>query len=95
LEFAEETAALAARFREIQVTLEQPAELPAALPATWLNPEASGVVVSFTDSRYDDRTQTEIRSRFPGAREVAVQVMTLRSIVLALEKSAKSNQGAR
>jgi ABC-2 type transport system ATP-binding protein len=95
LEFAEETAALVARFREIQVTLEQPAQLPSRLPPAWLNPEASGVVVSFTDSRYDDRTQTEIRSRFPGAREVAVQVMTLRSIVLALEKSAKSNQGAR
>jgi ABC-2 type transport system ATP-binding protein len=95
LEFAEETAALAARFREIQVTLEQPAELPSALPATWLNPEASGVVVGFTDSRYDERTQSEIRGRFPGAREVAVRVITLRSIVLALEKSAKSNQGAR
>ena len=95
LEFAEETARLAARFREIQVTLDQAAELPADLPATWLNPEVSGVVVGFTDSRYGDETQGEIRSRFHGVREVTARVMTLRSIVLALEKSAKSNLGAR
>jgi ABC-2 type transport system ATP-binding protein len=95
LEFAEETAALSARFREIQVTLDAPAELPASLPEEWLNPEASGVVVGFTHSRYDERSQAEIRSRFPAAREIAARVMTLRSIVLALEKSAKSGQGAR
>ena len=95
LAFAEETAALTARFREIQVTLDNPASLPAGLPATWLNPEVSGVVIGFTDSGYSDRSQAEIRGRFPGAREIAVRVMPLRSIVLALEKSAKSSKGAR
>jgi ABC-2 type transport system ATP-binding protein len=95
LAFAEETAALSARFREIQVTLGSPADLPAGLPATWLNPEVSGVVIGFTDSGYSDRSQAEIRSRFPGAREIAARVMTLRSIVLALEKSAKPGKGAR
>jgi ABC-2 type transport system ATP-binding protein len=95
LAFAEETAALTARFREIQVTLDSPAELAADLPATWLNPEAAGVVIGFTDSRYGDASQAEIRSRFPGAREVSARVMTLRSIVLALEKSAKPGKGAR
>jgi ABC-2 type transport system ATP-binding protein len=95
LAFAEETAVLTARFREIQVTLDSPAALPANLPAAWLNPDVSGVVVGFTDSSYSDRSQAEIRSRFPGAREIAARVMTLRSIVLALEKSAKSGTGAR
>ena len=95
LAFAEETAALTARFREIQVTLYSPADLPAHLPATWLNPEASGVVIGFTESQFGPGTQAEIRSRFPGVREVAAQVMTLRSIVLALEKSARSGRGAR
>jgi ABC-2 type transport system ATP-binding protein len=95
LSFAEETAALTARFREIQVTLESPTALPADLPATWLNPEAAGVVVGFTDSGYSDRSQAEIRNRFAGVREIAARVMPLRSIVLALEKSAKSGKGAR
>ena len=95
LAFAEETAALTARFREIQVTLDNPAALPADLPAAWLNPEVSGVVIGFTDSSFSDRSQAEIRSRFPGAREISVRPMPLRSIVLALEKSAKSSKGAR
>ncbi|HMD70295.1 MAG TPA: ABC transporter ATP-binding protein [Bryobacteraceae bacterium] len=95
LAFAEETAALTARFREIQVTLDSPAGLPAHLPATWLNPEVSGVVVGFTDSQFGAGAQAEIRSRFPAAREIAARVMPLRSIVLALEKSARPGKGAR
>lgn len=95
LAFAEETAALTARFREIQVTLESPTAPPADLPATWLNPEAAGVVIGFTDSSYSDRSQAEIRHRFPGVREITARVMPLRSIVLALERSAKSGKGAR
>jgi len=95
LAFAEETASLTARFRQIEVTLDSPAALPADLPSTWLNPEVSGVVIGFTDSGYSDRSQAEIRSRFPGAREIAAHTMPLRSIVLALEKSAKSSRGAR
>ena len=95
LEFAEESAALSARFREIQVTLDSPADFPADRPATWLNPEVSGVVIGFTDSSYSDRGEAEIRSRFPGAREISARPMTLRSIVLALEKSAKGGKGAR
>jgi ABC-2 type transport system ATP-binding protein len=95
LAFAEETAALTARFREVQVTLDSPADLPADLPSAWLNPEVAGVVIGFTDSGYGDASQAQIRSRFPGAREIAARVMTLRSIVLALEKSAKPGKGAR
>jgi hypothetical protein len=53
------------------------------------------VVIGFTDSGYGDASQAQIRSRFPGAREIAARVMTLRSIVLALEKSAKPGKGAR
>ena len=95
LAFAEESAALTARFREVQVTLDSPAELPAHLPATWLNPEVSGVVIGFTDSQFGAGSQAEIRSRFPAAREISARVMPLRSIVLALEKSAKPGKGAR
>jgi len=94
LEFVEETAMLAPRFREVQVTLDHPAELPLAMPAAWLNPQTSGAVAAFTHSRYDHGSQAEIQARFPGAREITARVMTLRSIVLALSKSAKGAAGA-
>jgi ABC-2 type transport system ATP-binding protein len=96
LEFAEEMTALSGRFREIEVTLEQPAELPAGLPATWLNPERSGVVVGFTDSRFEsERNRAEIQRRFSEVREVTARVMPLRAIMLAVAKSAKAGKGAR
>jgi len=34
--FSEEMAVLSERFREVTVTLAEPAKLPARLPATWL-----------------------------------------------------------
>jgi ABC-2 type transport system ATP-binding protein len=96
LEFVEETTALSGRFREVEVTLDQPADLPRDLPAAWLNPESSSVVVRFIDSRFDDReTGTEVRRRFAGVREVTARVMTLRAIVVALAKSAQKATGAR
>ena len=88
-------AALSARFREVEVTLTEPAELPADLPATWLNPERSGVVVGFIDSRFEsERHRADIQRLFPGARGAAARVMPLRAIVLAVSKSAQSRKAA-
>ena len=96
LEFAEEITGLSDRFRQIEVTLDEAAELPRGLPATWLNPEQSGVVVGFTDSRFEsERNRTEIQRLFPGVREVTAQVMPLRAIMVAVAKSAKAGKGAR
>ncbi len=92
LEFAEETAALIARFRAVQVTLDSPADLPAELPATWLNPEVSGVVSLSPIPLQTSAAQAEIRSRFPGCARLRCGSMPLRAIVLALEKSAKIQQ---
>ena len=94
--FAEEMAALSGRFREIEVTLGEPTELPRDLPATWLNPEQSGVVVGFTDSRFESqRNRAEIQRIFPGVRAVTERVMPLRAIMLAVSKSAQAAKGAR
>ena len=94
--FAEEMAALSGRFREIEVTLGEPAELPRDLPETWLNPEQSGVVVGFTDSRFESqRNRADIQRVFPGVRTVTERVMPLRAIMLAVSKSAQSAKGAR
>jgi ABC-2 type transport system ATP-binding protein len=92
LEFTEEMGALSERFREVEITLGEPAALPAGLPPEWLNPEAAGVVVRFTDSRYDAaRTQAEIGRRFRGVREIETRSLPLRAVVVALAKAARRN----
>jgi ABC-2 type transport system ATP-binding protein len=93
LRFVEETGALSDRFREIEVTLEAPAELPRDWPGHWLNPEQSSVVVRFCDSRFEpDRSEADIRRLFPAARGVSVRGMPLRSIFVALAKAAKKGE---
>jgi ABC-2 type transport system ATP-binding protein len=83
--------ALTSRFREVEVTLETPAGLPAGLPATWLNPEQAGIAVRFTDTRYDPaRSREEVGRRFGGIREMHAREMSFRSIFLALAKSRRT-----
>lgn len=90
LKFTEEMSALSARFREIEVTLEEPAQMPANWPAHWLNPEQAGVVVRFTDSKYErERTEAQIRNLFAGARNIEARTMPLRAIFVSLAKSSK------
>jgi ABC-2 type transport system ATP-binding protein len=85
LQFVEEMATLADRFREVEVTLDSVP--PATGLPTWLNLEQSAHVVRFTDSRFD--SEGAIATRFPGAREISARPMTLRQIVVALAKSAR------
>ena len=90
LEFVEEMGALSTRFREIEVTLEAPAGLPAELPPTWLNPEQTGVLVRFTDTGFDSgSSRDEVRRRFTGVRDVQVREMSFRAIFLALARSRR------
>jgi len=90
LEFAEEMAALSGRFREVEITLDTPAPIPAALPDSWLVLEHSGVLVRFTDARYDPiLTHREAAIRFTGVRDISVREMSFRSIFLTLAKSRK------
>jgi ABC-2 type transport system ATP-binding protein len=92
LEFVEEMAAIGARFREIEVTLNAPAALPAGLPTTWLNPEQSGVVVRFTDTQFDDgRWRVEVPRRFANVRDVQAREMSFRAIFLALARSRRQS----
>ncbi len=91
LEFVEEMEALAARFREIEVTLDEPSSLPPGLPATWLDPELTGAFVRFTDTRYEPaRSREEVASRFPGVLEIHSREMSLGSIFLVLAKSRRA-----
>lgn len=94
--FTEEMGALSTRFREVEVVQETATPIPVDLPATWLNPDQSGVVIRFTDSRFDPvQHEAQIRRHFPAAREVNVRSVPLRSIFVALAKSAKQSRGGR
>lgn len=85
LRFAESMDRLTARFREIEVTVERPVELPAAWTAHWLRAEVSPAVVRFVDSAFDpEATPAEVRRMFDGVREVFSAPMPLRSIFLAM-----------
>jgi ABC-2 type transport system ATP-binding protein len=88
LQFSEEMTALSARFREVEVTLDQAPELPANWPSAWLRPETSAAVVRFVESQFDEvRTMAEIRKMFGEPRGVSLTPMALRSIFVALAKA--------
>ena len=89
--FTEEMGALSTRFRSIEVVMGERSAMSTGLPATWLNPEQVGPVARFTDSRFSvAEHDAQIRRLFPDAREVNVTAMPLRSIFVALAKSAKN-----
>jgi ABC-2 type transport system ATP-binding protein len=90
LQFSEELEVLTARFREIVVTLADPAVVPSPWPAAWLQPEAAGTVLRFTDSQFDaERTPAEVRRLLPGVRDITASGMPLRSIFVALAKASR------
>jgi ABC-2 type transport system ATP-binding protein len=90
--FSDEMTTLSDRFREIEVTLDHPTPLPATLPATWLQPETSGTVVRFIESRFDpDTSPSQISSLFPSTREITANPMPLRSIFLAVAKAGRKS----
>ena len=92
LRFSEEMASLTARFREVEITLNSPMPLPAALPDAWMHPNASANVVRFIESRFDEeRTASEVGQIFGDVRDLAFTPMSLRAIFLAMAKTKQSS----
>ncbi len=90
LRFVEEVGRLSDRFREIEITLDSLTALPKPWPAHWLSPEQAGVVIRFTDSKFEPaRTEEQIRQLFPAVHEITASNMSLRQIFVALAKSAQ------
>jgi len=90
LRFSEEMSSLAARFREVEITFEEPKSLPAPWPQAWLDPTTSAAVLRFIDSQFNtDSTPAEIRRSFPSARAVSINPMPLRAIFVSLAKAAR------
>jgi ABC-2 type transport system ATP-binding protein len=93
LQFVEEMGALSDRFREIEIVLDAPAPLPGPWPAHWLNPEHSGAVVRFTDSRYErQKSDGDVRELFSGVRGVSARSIPVRTIFVALAKAARKER---
>lgn len=88
LRFSEEMSSLAARFRDVEITLESPRALPSSLPESWMQVNEAANVVRFVASRYNaEATPAEIRAAFGDVRDVAFTPMTLRAIFLAMAKT--------
>ncbi|MGD0628691.1 MAG: ABC transporter ATP-binding protein [Terracidiphilus sp.] len=87
--FSEEMTTLSNRFRDVTITLGEPSLMPAPLPATWLEPQAADCVLHFVDSEFKEDSPRELAARFPTARDIAFEPMTLRQIFLAIAKSGR------
>jgi len=96
LRFSEEMTSLAARFREVEVTVTTAAVTPTngRWPANWIRPELSPSLVRFVDTSFDaERTDSDVRNVFDGVVNVAVSPMPLKSIFLAIARA--SSKGSR
>lgn len=89
--FSEEMTTLAARFREVEITFDQPPDLPPTWPEAWLVPTIGAAILRFVDSGFHgDFTPAEIRRVFPSARAVSINPMPLRAIFVSLLKSTRT-----
>jgi ABC-2 type transport system ATP-binding protein len=90
--FSEEMNSLTERFREVEVIMGQPSDLPhhSHWPANWLRPEVSPALVRFIDTRFDpERTAAEVRDLFSGVRDISARPMPLRTIFLTMARSSR------
>lgn len=90
LQFSEEMISLTSRFREMEVTVEPPAQLPSDRdwPKTWLRPQTTAAVVRFVETQFEpERTSTAIRSFFGPVRQISANPMSLRAIFVTLARS--------
>lgn len=88
--FSEEMSSLAARFREVEVITDAALPVPSLLPASWLHPKASGALVRFIDSRFDEQsTRADINRLFPSVRDMQFRALSLRAIFLAMARKSE------
>jgi len=90
LQFSEEMTTLSDRFREVEITLENPSLLPEPWPADWLNAELSTTVVRFVDAHFDkERTLANVHRLFGNVHQINVNPMPLRAIFVSLAKAGR------
>ena len=88
--FQESMDDLTARVREVHVTQEGDAQLPARLPAEWLEVKAAGSVVSFIETRFDEsKLRAKVEAAFGQVRRIDVRPVELRSIFTTIARSIR------
>ena len=88
--FQEPLEDLSARVREVHVTLEGDAAVPAAAPAEWLDLRAAGSVVSFVDTRFDEnRLRAQAAGVLGPVRRIDIRPVELRSIFTTIARSIR------
>jgi ABC-2 type transport system ATP-binding protein len=92
LRLSEEMTTLSERFREVELTLDEPPTLRDNVPSTWMHVNSSTAVLRFIETRFDqDRTSAEIQRLFGDVRHVSFTPMSLRSIFLAMAKAGRDS----
>jgi ABC-2 type transport system ATP-binding protein len=88
--FQEPMDELTARVRAVNVVLEGDAALPHAAPASWLDLKASGSVVSFVDTRFEEaRLRAQAAAAFGPIRRIEIQPVELRAIFTTIARSIR------
>jgi ABC-2 type transport system ATP-binding protein len=88
--FQESMDELTARVRAVSVVLEGDAALPAAAPAAWLDLKASGSVVSFVDTRFEEaKLKAQAAATFGPIRRIEIQPVELRAIFTTIARSIR------
>jgi ABC-2 type transport system ATP-binding protein len=71
LRLSEDVPSIRARFREVEVTLDSPAVIPADLPSHWMQVTTAGTTLKFIDSAFQqDALQSEIIQRFGAIQQL-------------------------
>jgi len=88
--FQEPLEDLSARVREVHITLEGDAAVPAVPPADWLDLKAAGSVLSFVDTQFDEaRMRAQAASLLGPIRRIDIRPVQLRSIFTTIAKSIR------
>lgn len=89
--FQEPMSHLTERCREVYVTLDAAARVPAPLPPHWLAARAVGNVLMFVDTEFSDESLGElVRTLCEGVRQIDAKPMSLRSIFTTFAPAARN-----
>jgi ABC-2 type transport system ATP-binding protein len=94
--FEEPMETLMARFREVEVTLEDSPSIPQAMPKEWLHIRVGGSVVTFVDTEFSENTLSEkLDTYWNPIRHVETKPMELRTIFTTLARAARIESDTR
>jgi ABC-2 type transport system ATP-binding protein len=86
LALEEPMAALLDRFRRVEVSLPDGADVPAQRPDAWLGFSVEGRAARFVDSRVSDASPAQWAAAFPGA-SIETARLSLRDVFVALTRA--------